>query len=91
MIVEIYTTIAARAVGMRKGLSKIRDAKALDEALAALGSERHAALRSYDDHATDAIVSAAWLRAVAGEERLWHPAQLTPDIARTEGWTFGVP
>ena len=91
LIVEIYTTIAARAVGIRKGLSKIRDAKALDEALAALGSSPHIPMRSYDDHATDAIVSAAWLRRVADDERLWHPPALTPEIARTEGWTFGVP
>ena len=40
-IVEIYTTIAARAAGVRKGLSKLRDADALDAALAAVGSKPH--------------------------------------------------
>lgn len=90
VIVEIYTTIAARAAGIRKGLSKMRDAGALDAALAALGTPPHAPLQRYDDHSTDAILSAAWLRHRAHDAALWTPAALTPHIARTEGWTFGV-
>ncbi len=90
MIVEIYTTIAARAAGVRKGLSKLRDAASLDAALATLGSAAHAPIARYDDHATDALLSAAWLRAVAGDAALWVPEGLTPTVARTEGWTFGV-
>ena len=87
---EIYTTIAARAAGIRKGLSKIRDAEALDVALAAIGSDPHASLARYDDHATDAILTAAWLRANADRPELWRPAAMTSHIAQTEGWTFGV-
>jgi hypothetical protein len=90
VIVEIYTAIAARAAGLRKGRSKIRDADALDAALAALGSRPHALLPRYDDHSTDAILAAAWLRASAGRRELWHPPALTPEIARAEGWTFGI-
>ncbi len=90
LIVEIYTTIAARAGGVRGG-SKLRDGAALDRALAGVGSGRHAPLARYDDHSTDAMLTAAWLRRAAGEARLWHPAGLTPALARTEGWTFGVP
>lgn len=90
VIVEIYTALAARQAGMRKGISKIRDATTLDTMLAPFGSEPHAALVRYDDHATDAILSAAWLRAVAGRPELWRPTGLTPELARTEGWTFGV-
>ena len=89
-VVEIYTAIAARAAGMRKGRSKLRDAAALDTALAAIGSAPHAPLATYTDHATDALLTAAWLRAGAQDETLWHPPRLTPAIARTEGWTFGV-
>ncbi len=98
-VVEIYTTIAARATGIRKGLSKLRDAAALDTALAVLGSSRHdpatfapaiSVTPVYDDHATDAILTAAWLRANADRADLWSPAPLNPQIARTEGWTFGV-
>ncbi len=90
LIVEIYTAIAARAAGVRKGLSKLRTAEALDDALAALGSRRHDPLARYSDHATDAILAAAWLRANARRPELWRPAALTPEIALTEGWTFGV-
>lgn len=90
VIVEIYTAIAARAAGLRKGRSKLRDAAALDTALAALGTRAHAPLAAYDDHATDAIVAAAWLRATAGRVDLWRPTGLTAQIAATEGWTFGV-
>ncbi|MBN8814591.1 MAG: hypothetical protein J0J06_03990 [Sphingomonas sp.] len=89
-IIEIYTAIAARAAGLRKGLSKLRTPESLDGALAALGSKPHAPLARYDDHSTDAILAAAWLRANVGRPELWTPARLTPEIARTEGWTFGV-
>ncbi|WP_404370402.1 hypothetical protein AB5I39_01900 [Sphingomonas sp. MMS24-J45] len=89
-VVEIYTTIAARTAGLRKGLSKLRDASALDAALSALGCKPHARLAHYSDHATDAILTAAWLRANATRPALWHPEALTPQIARTEGWTFGI-
>ena len=89
-IVEIYTSIAARASGVRKGRSKIRDAVALDVALNAFDTEPHKPLDRYTDHATDAIVTAAWLRHVARNPALWAPSMLTEEIAATEGWTFGV-
>ncbi|QBM75927.1 hypothetical protein E2E30_09200 [Sphingomonas sp. AAP5] len=89
-VVEIYTTIAARAAGVRKGRSKLRDAAALDTALATLGSRAHTPLARYTDHATDAILTAAWLRESAARTDFWHPSALTPQIARTEGWTFGI-
>ena len=90
VVVEIYTTLAARAAGVRAGISKMRDSASLDQALAALGSDPHAPLARYDDHATDAMVTAAWLRRAAHKEELWSPTGLTAEIARTEGWTFGV-
>lgn len=90
LVVELYTTIAARAAGIAKGRSKLRDAAALDTALDALGSPPHAPLARYDDHRTDALLGAAWLRRAANDATLWTPPALTPDIARTEGWTFGL-
>lgn len=92
LVVEIYTTIAARAAGLRKGISKMHGPAALDAALThpAIGSRPHDVLDRYDDHATDAILTAAWLRARAHDIALWNPAPLNPEIARTEGWTFGV-
>lgn len=90
LIVEIYTQIAARAGGLRKGLSKVRDGDGLDSALAALGSGPHTPLPRYSDHATDAILTAAWLRARSGDPALWLPSGLTPAVRQSEGWTFGV-
>jgi hypothetical protein len=90
-IVEIYTSIAARASGvLPKGKSKILDGAMLDQALAAFGSRPHAPLARYTDHATDAILTAAWLRQASKEPNLWSPDRLTAKIAATEGWTFGV-
>lgn len=91
LLVEIYTAIAARAAGMPRGRSKLRDAAALDTALAAVGSAPHQPLSRYDDHATDAILAAAWLRASVDRADLWRPAGLTDEVRNTEGWTFGVP
>ena len=87
---EIYTTIAARAAGVAKGRSKVRDAISLDLALQALGSKPHLPLNRYTDHATDALITAAWLRNVAENPQLWAPNALNFEIAATEGWTFGV-
>lgn len=88
-IVEIYTTIAARASGVRKGRSKIRDAMSLDTALTSFHSDSHTGLVAYSDHATDAILTAAWLRRAAQVQQLWTPPSLV-DVSHTEGWTFGV-
>ena len=90
LIVEIYTSLAARAAGVPKGRSKLRTAEALDTALEALDSPPHAPLARYDDHITDAMIGAAWLRHVVEDESLWAPNALTPALARTEGWTFGL-
>lgn len=89
LIVEIYTSIAARHAGLRAGLSKIRDAKSLDRALEQLDTDRHRPLARYDDHSTDAILTAAWMRLVSGQHELWRPPGLD-GVARPEGWTFGV-
>ncbi|MBK5265160.1 MAG: hypothetical protein JJE34_08010 [Alphaproteobacteria bacterium] len=89
-IVEIYTSIAARAAGRPKGRSKIRDAATLDAALATVGSAHHTPITAYDDHTTDAILTAAWLRQHAPNPLYWSPASMTAEIAQTEGWTFGV-
>ncbi len=90
LIVEIYTSLAARAAGKRKGQTKIAAAE-LDTCLAALGSAPHAALpHDYSDHITDALLTAAWLRHSHAEPALWRPDSLSALVARTEGWTFGV-
>jgi hypothetical protein len=89
VIVEIYTALAALAAGRQVGRSKMRDAAALTAALAAFDA-RAAVPEKLTDHASDALVTAAWLRQVASNAALWAPQALTHQIAQTEGWTFGV-
>ena len=90
LLVEIYTSLAARAAGRPAGRSKIRDGAALDGALDALGSPPIGLVGPIRDHDSDALLSAAWLRAIADNASLWSPGPLTDAIARTEGWTFGI-
>lgn len=89
-IVEIYTTIAAMAAGRTAARAKMRDMAELNEALGSLGSAPAAGQGAIDDHSADALLAAAWLRRDAHRPELWKPAAMTPAIARTEGWTFGV-
>jgi hypothetical protein len=89
VIVEIYTSLAARAAGLPKGRSKMLTGAALDSALRKLDVEPHRTLPRYTDHATDAILTAAWLRNAAHDAALWNPPGMA-DVATTEGWTFGV-
>ena len=91
VVVEIYTTIAAMAAGRSAGRSKMRDYAALNAGLEILGSAPVEGEGAIADHASDALLTAAWLRGTANRVDLWSPAGLTPDIARTEGWTFGAP
>jgi hypothetical protein len=90
IIVEIYTTIAAMAAGRSAGKSKIRTFAELNQGLAALNSAPVPGDGVIDDHKSDAILTAAWLRLAAHRPELWAPAGITPHIARTEGWTFGA-
>lgn len=90
VVVEIYTTIAAIAGGRSASRSKMRDHAALNATLAALDSRPVPGQGPLDDHATDALATAAWLRTAAHRPALWRPAAMTEHIARTEGWTFGV-
>jgi hypothetical protein len=44
-----------------------------------------------NDHQTDALVTAAGMRALAATEPgAFAPEGLTSELARTEGWTFGI-
>lgn len=89
-ICEIYTTIAAMAAGRTANRSKIRDGGELDLALARIGSRPFGHTGAIDDHRSDAILTAAWLRRAAPDAALWRPDGLTREIAQTEGWTFGA-
>ncbi len=88
-VVEIYTRIYLRRAGMTG--TKLRTRAQLNEALAGLGSQPVQLRFEPNDHQTDALVTAAGMRELANNEaRAFDPQGLTPDIARTEGWTFGI-
>ena len=90
VICEIYTTLAAKEAQRSPSRSKVRDFAEMNIALANLGSPPVAGKGAIDDHSSDALITAAWLRKVAGEAKRWSPDELTPQIAQTEGWTFGA-
>ncbi len=88
-VVEIYTRIYLRRAGLPG--TKLRSRAELNRALKALGSPLARLRFEPNDHQTDALVTAAGMRALAEQEpRAFDPEGLTPHIARTEGWTFGV-
>lgn len=92
LIVEIYTSIAALAGGRPPGRTKMRTITEMNAALGRLASDAVPGSGPIDDHGSDAIVTAAWLRRVAGDDTLWNPVGLrhSPALRITEGWTFGV-
>ena len=88
-VVEIYTRIYLRRAGMSG--TKLRSRTELNRALKGLASPPVRLRFEPNDHQTDALVTAAGMRALAREEPgAFAPEGLTPHIARTEGWTFGV-
>jgi len=88
-VVEIYTRIYLRRAGLSG--AKIRSLAALNEALRALGSRPSQLRFEPNDHQTDALVTAAGMRQLALDEPCaFDPQELTPRVALTEGWTFGV-
>ena len=87
-VVEIYTRIYLRRAGMSG--KKLRTLSELNQALKGLGSKPVHLEFEPDDHQTDALVTAAGMRALAADPMAFSPPGLAPAIARTEGWTFGV-
>ena len=88
VVVEIYTRAFIRMAGLSG--RKVRSLTELNAALRALGSRPARLAREPNDHETDVIIAAAGMRAIAGEAKWWNPPGLTPELARGEGWTFGV-
>jgi hypothetical protein len=88
-IVEIYTRIYLRRAGL-SGV-KLRTRADLNLALKGLGGLPARLPFEPNDHQTDALVTAAGMRLVARTEpRAFDPVGLTAEIAKSEGWTFGV-
>jgi hypothetical protein len=87
-VVEIYTRIYIRNAGLPG--KKIRTMAELNRALTALGSPPVRLSATPTDHQTDALITAAGMLAHLSNPRAFDPPGLTPEIARTEGWTFGI-
>ena len=87
-VVEIYTRIYLRNAGMSG--KKLRNRVDLNRALEGLGSKPVRLRFEPNDHQTDALVTAAGMRAHAKHPLAFSPTGLTPELARTEGWTFGI-
>jgi hypothetical protein len=88
VIVEIYCRAFIKLAIGNGG--KRRTMASLNTALQGLGSLPSKRIADISDDKTDAMIAAAGLRAIAADQRYWNPAGLTAEIARTEGWTFGV-
>ena len=89
VVAEIYTRIYLRRAGMPG--SKLRTREQLNEAMKGLGSRPVRLRFEPNDHQTDSLVTAAGMRQLARTEpKAFAPKGLTPEIARTEGWTFGI-
>jgi len=88
-VVEIYTRIYLRRAGLT-GV-KLRSRADLNRALEGLGSPPTRLRFEPNDHQTDALVTAAGMRALdLTEGGAFEPEGLTHEVAQTEGWTFGV-
>jgi hypothetical protein len=87
-VVEIYTRIYLRNAGMSG--KKLRSRADLNQALIGLGSKPVGLRFEPNDHQTDALVTAAGMRAHANRPLAFRPPGLTPKLAQTEGWTFGI-
>ena len=87
-VVEIYTRIYLRNAGMSG--HKLRTRRDLNAALVGLGSPPWTGRTRLDDHKTDALVTAAGMRAHLTNPGAFRPPGLTPRLAATEGWTFGI-
>jgi hypothetical protein len=87
-VVEIYTRIYLRNAGMSG--KKLRNRADLNQALEGLGSKPVRLGFEPNDHQTDALVTAAGMRAHLRNPNAFSPPGLTAELARTEGWTFGI-
>ena len=87
-VVEIYTRIYLRNAGMSG--KKLRSRVDLNQALAGLGSKPVRLRFEPNDHQTDALITAAGMRAHLGNPDAFAPTGITAELARTEGWTFGI-
>lgn len=88
-IVEIFCTVFVQTDG-HKG--KVRDHHTLSRLVESYGARLADGMGPVDknDNAADALISAAGMMQAAGDPGYWNPPGLSPKVARTEGWVFGI-
>lgn len=87
--VELYPRLFMRMA--KHGNGKVRSRDALNACLAVLESDPYVDdVDAASDHETDALVAAAGLRRIAGDDTVWYPRALDALARRAEGWIFGV-
>lgn len=89
VVMEIYPTLFRKqALG---GVRKITDRAVLTAAVGHFGCTLSPDLpEQFDDHIGDAIITAAGLSRLVAKDGAWRPAGMSADMARREGWIFGV-
>ena len=88
VMVEAFPRSFLKRAGF--GSRKARAAADLTPVWQAFGSPPPRGDGEHSDHAWDALVTAAGLRALVSEPAYWGPSGMTPEITKTEGWIFGV-
>lgn len=88
VLVEMFTRLFLLRAGA--GQAKVRRAEDIKTALHNYGAILAEPDEKYDDHQSDALISAAGLSSLAAEGRYWYPPSMNEDMRKTEGWTFGV-
>ena len=88
-IVEIFCTVFVQTDG-HKG--KVRDHRTLSRLVESYGARLADGMGPVDknDNAADALISAAGMMQAAVDPAYWNPPSLSPKVARTEGWVFGI-
>lgn len=87
-VVEIYPKLYVRKARVRAE-KLVEDRDRIDATLAAYGSAPYAGPSLDTEDKVDAVVSAAALRALAGDPAVWAAPAREP-AAGHEGWIFGV-
>lgn len=93
VITEIYPRLFIRKAGL--GGAKISQRAPLKQALDVYKTNMPSLGRDFSDHQSDALISAAGLRAICGPgpflpDDISFPSALDDIHARSEGWIFGV-
>jgi len=87
-IVEVFPRAFLAAGG--EGTAKVRSSRSLNNVLASYGTRFVAPPGLLDDNVTDAVITAAALRAWTDIAALWRPPAMDATVRRTEGWIFGI-